>query len=668
MKSIRTAPFGFVEWFRPGEYARVGQVLDGIIRTPARYLRTHLSWAEFHAPGGAEWYDWLIPTIASRIELLPCIHYTPPSISRTGRSSGAPRELRAFADFVDHVLDRYGEHLTQVELWNEPNNILDWDWREDTEWQAYCEMIGAAAFWARQRGFDTVLGGPAPFDANWLDLIGERGLLGVVSAVGLHGFPGTWDSQAGHWTSWRELIGEARAIIDRHAPGVGIWITEAGYSTWRHDELTQCVHFIEALEAPAERVFWYGWEDVASKIAVQEGLHFDRRHYHLGIHREGGEPKLLGRLLAKGGVVAVRSAVSLAAPPARRAAKPIAVVGGAGFIGCNLADSYLADGRDVIVVDSLARVGVERNLTWLKARHGARLTSVIADVRDEAAIEDALADASAVFHLAAQVAVTTSLAAPVEDFEINARGTLNVLEAVRRSGRNIPVVFSSTNKVYGGLETLCLRNDGTRHEPEDAEFRRHGVSEDWPLAFCTPYGCSKGVADQYVLDHAKSFGGRAAVLRMSCIYGPHQFGTEDQGWVAHFLRRALADTPITLYGDGRQVRDILHVRDAVAAYRMVLDRIDTFSGRAFNLGGGPANAVSLEEVLHAIGTVLGRPVLIRRGDWRASDQLWFVADTRALTEATGWIAEFGWREGLEDLCSWLVEVDPQLSTPAKVVA
>jgi CDP-paratose 2-epimerase len=658
VKERRTTPFGFVEWFRPGEHARVNAVLDGVAGTPARFFRTHLSWADFHAPGGADWYDWLIPTIARRIELLPCIHYTPPSISRTGRSSGAPRRLRDFADFVDHVLDRYGAHLGHVELWNEPNNILDWDWRDDPDWHAYCEMIGAAAYWAKQRGFDPILGGPAPFDAKWLDLMGERGVLGVVSAVGLHGFPGTWDSDAGAWMGWREQIGAARAILARHAPGVEVWITEAGYSTWRHDELTQAVRFIEALEAPADRLYWYGWQDIASNIAVQEGLRFDRRHYHLGLHCERGQPKLLGRMIAKGGVAAVRTAVSLAAPSVSTPANPIVVVGGAGFIGCNLADSYLSDGRDVLVVDNLARPGVERNLAWLKARHGDRLTAVIADVRDEAAMADAISGAAAVFHLAAQVAVTTSLAAPVEDFEINARGTLNVLEPIRRSGRRIPVVFASTNKVYGGLEALALAEAVDRYQPEDARYRRHGVPESWPLAFCTPYGCSKGVADQYVLDQAKTYGGPAAVLRMSCIYGPHQFGTEDQGWVAHFLRRALAGEPITLYGDGRQVRDILHVRDAVAAYRALLDNIDAVSGRAFNLGGGPANAVSLRQVLDAIGRLLGHPVEVCGADWRASDQLWFVADTRALSAATGWRASVGWRQGLGDLLDWLAGVEP----------
>jgi CDP-paratose 2-epimerase len=254
--------------------------------------------------------------------------------------------------------------------------------------------------------------------------------------------------------------------------------------------------------------------------------------------------------------------------------------------------------------------------------------------------------------------VTTSLVAPVEDFEINARGTLNVLEAVRNSGRRIPVVFASTNKVYGGLESLALAETATRYEPEDEQIRQNGVPESWPISFCTPYGCSKGVADQYVLDQAKTFGGPAALLRMSCIYGPRQFGTEDQGWVAHFLKRALAGEPITLYGDGRQVRDILHVRDAVAAYRALLADIDRLSGRAFNLGGGPENAVSLRQVVDEIGRLLGRPVEVGAADWRASDQLWFVADTRALSSATGWHASLGWREGVADLRDWLTGGEP----------
>ncbi len=338
---------------------------------------------------------------------------------------------------------------------------------------------------------------------------------------------------------------------------------------------------------------------------------------------------------------------------------PVAVVGGAGFVGSNLADSYLSEGLDVIVVDNLSRPGVERNLAWLCARHGDRVHPVIADVRNARATREALADAGAVFHLAAQVAVTTSIADPVEDFEVNARGTLNVLEAVRALKRRVPVVFASTNKVYGDLEALELAERGGMHLPRSAAIRTYGVSETWPLAFSTPYGCSKGVADQYVLDHAKTFRLPATVLRMSCVYGPRQFGTEDQGWIAHFLIKALADQPITVFGDGRQVRDLLYVADAVAAYRTLLQRIDSVSGDAFNLGGGPANAVSLRMVLDEIARLNGRPPAVSHEDWRAADQLYFVADTRKLAAAAGWRPAVGWRSGLGLLRAWLSDPEAE---------
>lgn len=331
----------------------------------------------------------------------------------------------------------------------------------------------------------------------------------------------------------------------------------------------------------------------------------------------------------------------------------VVVTGGAGFIGSNLADSFLAEGRDVTVLDNLSRPGVERNLEWLRTRYGNRLRILRADLRDEDAVRDAVSDAAAVIHLAAQTAVTTSLTDPVGDFEINARGTLNVLEAVRVSGRRIPFVFASTNKVYGALADLAVTPLDGRHVPADADLRARGVDESRPLDFCTPYGCSKGVADQYVLDYARSYGLPAAVLRMSCVYGPRQFGTEDQGWVAHFLIRALEGEGVSVYGDGGQVRDILHVSDAVAAYRMVLADIDNLAGRAFNLGGGPANAVSLLDVLAEIERIAGHAVPVEHGDWRQGDQPWFVADAGALTAATAWRAQMPWREGLADLANWL---------------
>ena len=276
-----------------------------------------------------------------------------------------------------------------------------------------------------------------------------------------------------------------------------------------------------------------------------------------------------------------------------RPARPVLVTGGAGFLGCNIADRLASGGRRVVVLDSLARPGVEANLAWLKGRHGGGLVeALLADVRDAAACREAVRGAGAVLHLAAQVAVTTSLEDPVHDFEVNARGTLNLLEAARREPEPPPFLFASTNKVYGKLlGEGALERRGDRWEPRDQAWLA-GCAETAPLDLYSPYGCSKGVADQYALDYARCFGLRTLVFRMSCLYGQHQFGTEDQGWVAHFLIRALEGKPITLYGDGHQVRDILDVSNAVDAYVQAWRRIDEVQGRAFNLGGGPDNAVS----------------------------------------------------------------------------
>lgn len=354
---------------------------------------------------------------------------------------------------------------------------------------------------------------------------------------------------------------------------------------------------------------------------------------------------------------------------------PILVTGGAGFIGSNLADRLLSDGHRVRVYDALSRAGTERNLAWLRSRHGDALEFVHADVRDHARLADAAADAQAVFHLAAQVAVTTSLDDPAEDFAINIGGTFALLEALRsraRRGETAPMIFASTNKVYGDLADLDFVREGGEQQgayvPADPAVRAHGIGETRPLDFHTPYGVSKGAADQYVLDYARSFGVPTCVLRMSCIYGQRQMGTEDQGWVAHFLIRALQRETITLYGDGYQVRDILDVSDAVEAYIRAWRRIDRISGRAFNLGGGPANAVSLRQLIGYMGELVGRDVDVAWSDWRAGDQRYFVADTRAAQAALGLSGALPWRDGVAELARWLaaergldlpVDIEPQ---------
>ena len=329
------------------------------------------------------------------------------------------------------------------------------------------------------------------------------------------------------------------------------------------------------------------------------------------------------------------------------------VTGGAGFVGTNLVHRLAEEGARVRVVDSLARPGVERNVRWLVGRHGDRVEVEVADIRDRFALRRALDDADQVFHFAAQVAVTTSIDAPADDFEVNLRGTLNLLEELRRLPRPVPIVFTSTNKVYGPLHDLPLARNGDRWEPVDPQVRAHGLDESRPLAFSTPYGCSKGGADQYVLDYAKTYDLPATVFRMSCVYGPHQHGTEDQGWVAHFLIRALAGETITIYGDGAQVRDVLFVDDLVDAFVRARERIDTLAGTPFNVGGGADNSVSLLEVIDIIADVLGTPPAVRFADERPGDQRYYVADTRRLRAATRWSPSVGVVEGIAELVRWL---------------
>jgi CDP-paratose 2-epimerase len=345
---------------------------------------------------------------------------------------------------------------------------------------------------------------------------------------------------------------------------------------------------------------------------------------------------------------------------ARRSAEPVALVtGGAGFVGTNLVDRLVRQGHRVRILDSLARAGVERNLEWLRERHGSRIDVRIADVRERAQLREALAGADQVFHLAAQVAVTTSFVDPVDDFEVNAAGTVRLLEEVRRLPDPPPVVFTSTNKVYGALADIELVRRDDRWEPVEAILRDGGISELRPLDFCTPYGCSKGAADQYVLDYAKSFDVPAVVLRMSCIYGPHQHGTEDQGWVAHFALQALAGGPITLYGDGAQVRDILFVDDLVDAFLLARDNAREHAGTPFNVGGGSDNAISLLELVDLIGDLDGRRPEVRSAPMRPGDQRWYVSDTTRIG-TFGWHPAVGVRDGVEALYRWLSGVRPRV--------
>src|SRR5712692_1332132 len=303
----------------------------------------------------------------------------------------------------------------------------------------------------------------------------------------------------------------------------------------------------------------------------------------------------------------------------------ILVTGGAGFVGSNLVDSLLQDGHKVIVFDALSRAGSQLNLTWLQTHHPT-VEFVHGDVRDFDAVNKVGRRADVIYHFAAQVAVTTSVTDPTTDFEVNALGTFNVLEAARLSNRQPTVIFTSTNKVYGGIEDVTVAETPTRYHFQ--EFP-HGISESQPLDFHSPYGCSKGAADQYVRDYARIYGLRTVVFRMSCIYGPRQFGTEDQGWVAHFMLALATGLPLTIYGNGKQVRDVLFVYDLVRAFRLAVEKIDTAAGQVYNIGGGPSNALSVwREFGEFLAELSGEPIPVRFDQWRPGDQLCYVSDTR----------------------------------------
>ncbi len=344
----------------------------------------------------------------------------------------------------------------------------------------------------------------------------------------------------------------------------------------------------------------------------------------------------------------------MSATPIRREGH-ILITGGAGFLGTNIAAALAARGDDVLIFDNLSRDHVRENVSWLQQRYSHRISLRAADVRDLDAANDAVRGARAVIHLAAQVAVTTSVADPIADFEVNARGTLNVLEAVRRHVPQVPLLFASTNKVYGKLLPIeALARQGQRYVPRDPQDAA-GFGESTPLSLYSPYGCSKGAADQYVLDYARIYGLKTTVFRMSCLYGPHQFGNEDQGWVAHFLISALRGEPTSIYGDGYQVRDVLEVDDAVSAYLLALEKADAVSGAVFNLGGGPENTLSLRELLDAIERMEGRPPAVSFHDWRPGDQPWYVSDTRAFTRVADWTPQVNVETGLRRLHDWLLD-------------
>jgi CDP-paratose 2-epimerase len=330
----------------------------------------------------------------------------------------------------------------------------------------------------------------------------------------------------------------------------------------------------------------------------------------------------------------------------------ILITGGAGFIGTNYVSHLLSRGKSVTIYDNLSRKGTPRNIAWLEDSFGSDSFELIeADIRDTEKLDQAVMGMDLIVHLAGQVAVTTSVIDPRTDFEVNALGTLNVLEAARQSGRNPVVIYSSTNKVYGDLEDVQVAEG-----EESYYFPNHpeGIPETQLMDFHSPYGCSKGTGDQYVRDYHRIYGLPTVVFRQSCIYGPHQFGIEDQGWVAWFVIAAVTGKPITIYGDGKQVRDLLYVGDLLTAYDMAYANIDKTAGQIYNIGGGKENTLSIwKQFGPLLEKELGKGIPVTQEDWRPGDQRVFIADINKAKHDFGWTPEVGVEDGIQQLIHWV---------------
>ncbi len=628
------ATVGILEWFRPGEYEEVKNTLADLKKLGIKHLRTGISWADWYVDGTEEWYDWLFAELDKHVEILPCFLYTPPSIGEMEKTSAPPKDLKAYADFIDTMINRYGQYFEWVELWNEPNNKIEYDYTLDYSWNKFANMIGMAAHWAKEKGKKTLLGGMSPIDPNWLQMMIEQGVLEKIDAIGIHGFPHVFDQQ---WKGWDVNIKAVREVLENAGYQKEIWISEAGFSTWQKDEVKQYEEFAKVMKADADRIYWYALNDLNPKNATVGGFHLDEREYFFGMKATDGTPKLLYKLLEREGVENIQQHDYIKKRyKIEEKEKYTLITGGAGFIGTNLASRFLSEGKRVMIYDSLFRDGVEENLKWLQEEYGEKLIIQISNINESRILQQCVNNAEAVFHLCAQVAVTSSVDNPVHDFNVNLNGTFHLLEAIRKSPHQPPLLFTSTNKVYGNLQDVKMQENGSRFYPADRKMKKYGINEKIPLDFHSPYGCSKGAADQYILDYSRTYGLKTCVFRMSCIYGPHQFGTEDQGWVAHFLISALEDKPITIYGNGKQVRDILYVEDLVNAFVLAHKNIDRLAGEVFNIGGGPANTVSLLEILEVIKEKAGKEMDVSFEDWRTGDQFYYVSNTTKFEEATGW--------------------------------
>jgi CDP-paratose 2-epimerase len=327
----------------------------------------------------------------------------------------------------------------------------------------------------------------------------------------------------------------------------------------------------------------------------------------------------------------------------------ILITGGAGFTGVNTAKAFLDRGWRVVIYDNFLRRGSRQNIEWLASECRGKVRVVEGTLLEFEKLRDEIGKVDAIIHLAAQVAVTTSVQNPRLDFETNALGSFNVAEAIRQAERSPVVIYTSTNKVYGGLEKLRITEGEERYV---YDCLPNGIDESTPLDFHSPYGCSKGCADQYFRDYYRMYGVRSIVFRQSCVYGAHQFGNENQGWAAHFAISSVLGLPLRIYGNGKQVRDLLFMNDLCDLYVTVIENPDAMLGRIYNIGGGASNAKSVLELVHILEEILDRKLEITFGPWRPGDQRIYISDISAIARDCGWQPKTSPKAGIEKLVAW----------------
>lgn len=336
--------------------------------------------------------------------------------------------------------------------------------------------------------------------------------------------------------------------------------------------------------------------------------------------------------------------------------KKLLITGGCGFLGSNLAHYGIEQGWDITIFDNLSRLGSEQNLVWL--RSCGNFSFVHGDIRNKNDIETLVKKLrpDVVFHLAGQVAMTTSIDNPYKDFEINAMGSLNLLDSLRKYSSHTAVLYSSTNKVYGDLEQYSYTETDTRYICDEYP---DGFPETITLDFHSPYGCSKGSADQYMLDYSRIFGLNTTVFRHSSMYGSRQFATYDQGWIGWFCQQAVAQLknpdakPFTISGNGKQVRDILHAEDMANLYFSAANSPDKVNGQAYNIGGSIQQSLSLLELFDILNDELSINLRYQELSVRQSDQKVFVADISKIQQAIGWKPHVSSREGIKKMVTWI---------------